>query len=101
MFDALVHQKGATSSPGAMRRLRAFQRALFAQNSRGHAEDARTMELEGIASVWLPSRGGELDSSDRIPDAIKGYEGVLAALEAFGEPAMCWPGHLHTQSTLE
>jgi len=31
-----------------------------------------------------------------MPDAIKGYEGVLAALEAFREPAVCWPGHLHT-----
>ena len=96
-----VDGAGVVSAGGgraALRRLRAFQRALFAMDGRGHAEDARTMELEGLRAAWAPPRGGLLSDNDSapLPDARAGYEGTLAALEAFGEPRVRWPGQLHT-----
>ena len=96
-----VDGAGVVSAGGgraALRRLRAFQRALFAMDGRGHAEDARTMELEGLRAAWAPPRGGLLSDNDGapLPDARAGYEGTLAALEAFGEPRVRWPGQLHT-----
>ena len=105
-FSALVPASGdgdgalvaARGGRAALRRLRTFQRALFAMNERGHAEDARTMELEGLRAVWEPPRGGLLSDDDDapLPDPRAGYERMLEALEAFGEPRVRWPGHLHS-----
>lgn len=77
-----------------------FQRALLAQRSDGssHWEDVGTMKLEGIAKEWLPARGGaiEEDTAKPTPDARVGYEGMLDALDLFGEPPVRWPGILHS-----
>lgn len=64
----------------------------------GHAEDAATLALEGVRERWLPPRGGliESDSSLPPPDPKLGYEGMLAALNAFNASHSQWPGHLHT-----
>jgi ABC-type phosphate/phosphonate transport system substrate-binding protein len=91
-------------------RAKAFQDALLAMgDGTGHAEDAQTLALEGVRERWLPSRGGALQPARRgreegaatgaaalLPDATAGYAAMLQALEAFGEPVVRWPGHLHT-----
>jgi phosphonate transport system substrate-binding protein len=93
-------QFGALRSRLSLPRARAFQAALLAMgDGSGHAEDAQTMALEGIRKAWLPSRGGALAAGGAgapLPDAAAGYQAMLGALEAFGEPAVRWPGHLHT-----
>jgi ABC-type phosphate/phosphonate transport system substrate-binding protein len=75
-----------------------FQDALLAMDGSGHAEDAATLKLEGVRERWLPARGGRVprDARERAPDARAGYEAMIAALDAFGEPTVAWPGHLHT-----
>lgn len=105
-FDALPRLGGKT--------IMRFQQALLSQRSDGsaHPEDRKTMELEGIRKEWLPARGGAIpapiDSSrppavhlddvlrQSLPDATKGYENMLSALELFNEPKVAWPGVLHT-----
>jgi len=78
-------------------RLHAFSAALLAMDGSGHAEDAAILKLEGVRERWLPARGGALArSAARRPDPRAGYEGMLAALERFGEPPAAFPGHLHT-----
>jgi hypothetical protein len=75
-------------------RAAAFQEALLAMDGSGHPEDAATLALEGVRERWLPPRGGDLAAKSHDP--CRGYEGMLAALELFGEPAVRWPGQLHT-----
>ena len=87
-FSALVSHSGAVPP-----RLAAFTRALLAQRadgSGGHAEDARTMALEGIRERWLEPRGG------LGGDPAEGYADMLAALDAWREPKVRFPGVLHS-----
>jgi ABC-type phosphate/phosphonate transport system substrate-binding protein len=79
-------------------RARAFQKAILAMDGTGHAEDAATLALEGVRERWLPPRGGLIGSDSSIPppDPKLGYEGMLAALDAFNANQFTWPGHLHT-----
>jgi hypothetical protein len=78
-------------------RARAFSEALLAMDGTGHAEDAAILKLEGVRERWLPARGCELARGGvRRPDPSAGYEGMIAALDLFGEPRVAFPGHLHT-----
>lgn len=78
---------------GRSSRFNRFSRALLAQRRDGtgaHAEDARTMELEGIRERWVKPRGGV------GCNAKAGYEAISDALDAWGEPRYLFPGVLHT-----
>jgi len=77
------------------RRAAAFQDALLAMDGSGHPEDAQTLALEGVRRGWLPPRGGVLSAAAAV-DPRAGYEGILDALDGWGEAKAKWPGLLHT-----
>ena len=70
------------------KRAEAFQKALLAMDGSGHAEDKRTLELEGIKNTWLLPR--------ETNNPKKGYENMLNALTIFNGSKKRYPGVLHT-----
>ena len=92
-FDHCQFAALADGQGGVPPRFLHFTRALLAQRRDGtgaHAEDARTMELEGIRERWVEPRGG-------LGGVAKaGYEAISDALDAWDEPRVPYPGVLHT-----
>ena len=76
-----------------LRKLKLFSEAILMMKSEGdlaHPENARTMQLEGIRKDWMSAKSGKIDKPE------DGYHDMLAALSAWGEQKVLWPGVLHT-----